>query len=85
MTQRAAFYVKGGAGERLPAASRGNARRAFLATFPGNATVAPLLFKNEGYYVSGGVWETWTTTGAPATVPPSGHTLTNLQHTLLQQ
>lgn len=37
-------------------------------------------FKNVGWYAAGGVFEEWITTGVPGTVPPSGHTLTNVQH-----
>jgi hypothetical protein len=31
-------------------------------------------YKMRGYYVAGGVWETWVSTGSPGS-PPSGHTL----------
>lgn len=37
-------------------------------------------FKNVGWYVAGGVFEEWITTDTPGTVPPSGHTLINVQH-----
>ena len=35
-------------------------------------------YKMRGYYVAGGVYETYTTIGAPSETPPSGHTLTNV-------
>jgi len=41
-------------------------------------------YKNQGWYAAGGVYETWISYGAPITTPPSGHTLTQLQHTPLQ-
>lgn len=33
------------------------------------------LFLMRGYYVSGAVWEVWTSRGSPSLTPPSGHTL----------
>lgn len=49
------------------------------------AAIANTLYKNQGYYVAGAVFEEWITSGAPNTVPPSGHTLTEISYTVLQQ
>lgn len=84
MAAKAGYYVKGGAGEGVPSGSRGNSRSGYLVTFPGNAITAPVDFKNEGWYAAGSAWETWITSGDPGTIPPSGHTLTFLQHLILQ-
>lgn len=42
------------------------------------------LYKNEGWYATGSVWEEWTTPTAPSTSPPSGHTLAFIQYLVLQ-
>jgi hypothetical protein len=55
-----------------------------VARFVSGGTAALSIYKNEGYYVAGAAWETWLTSGDPSTVPPSGHTLTNTQHLVLQ-
>ena len=52
-----------------------------------NATVigdAPPIYKNQGYYVAGSVFEVWISTPLPSTFPPSGHTLADIQHTVLE-
>jgi len=52
-----------------------------------NATVigdAPPVFKNRGDYIAGGVQETWISTPLPSTFPPSGHTLANIDHDILE-
>lgn len=41
---------------------------------------AVVRYKNDGYYVAGSVWESWVTNDNPSSTPPSGHTLTQLQH-----
>lgn len=48
------------------------------------AAVANAIYKNHGWYAAGSVWEVWVTSGAPSTVPPSGHTLTNIGFVVLQ-
>ena len=35
-------------------------------------------FKMRGWYVIGGVYEVWTSTGTPNLTPPSGHTLLDI-------
>lgn len=48
-------------------------------------TTAPVYkYKNRGWYVAGGVEESWVTVGAPSTVPPSGHTLIGIDYVVLQ-
>lgn len=37
-------------------------------------------FKNIGWYATGSVYEEWISDQAPSITPPSGHTLTNIQH-----
>lgn len=44
----------------------------------------PPIYKNQGYYVTGSVFEEWISVGAPSTFPPSAHTLIDIQHVLLQ-
>jgi hypothetical protein len=41
-------------------------------------TLGVLYFQMRGYYAAGAAFETWTTTNAPSTSPPSGHSLTGL-------
>lgn len=38
------------------------------------------VYRNLGWYADGSTWESWTTLRRPSTSPPSGHTLTLLQH-----
>ncbi len=48
--------------------------------------VSPTLvpqFKMTGYYVTGSVYETWTSYDYTNTTPPSGHTLTNVTYVRL--
>ena len=53
--------------------------------FPTTGTnIVNLIFKNQGWYATGSVFEEWITSPAPGTVPPSGHTLTDIQHLVLQ-
>lgn len=49
------------------------------------AAVANLVFYNQGWYNTGGVFETWETSGDPNTTPPSGHTLLDVGFVVLQQ
>ena len=42
--------------------------------------VIPLQFKNQGWYGVGSAYETWLTLLAPDLLPPSGHTLADVQH-----
>ena len=44
----------------------------------------PKRWKNDGWYAAGTVWESWVTNDNPSTTPPSGHTLTQLQHVQLR-
>lgn len=85
MTARNGYLATGGAGQALPSGTRGNARRGTLAAFAANASIAVVSYKNEGWYAAGSTWETWITADAPATSPPSGHTLTFLQHVVVAQ
>ena len=55
----------------------------YLVTFPLGVFNTD-LFKNQGYYVAGSVYEEWVTTTAPSTTPPSGHTLTQIQYVPLE-
>lgn len=61
-------------------APRQGARQGAVAGHVSGATIELANYKNEGYYAAGTVWETWITSGEPQTVPPSGHTLTFVQH-----
>lgn len=46
--------------------------------------VAPTkLYKNQGWYTAGGIYESWISS-TPGGSPPSGHTLTNIQFVPLQ-
>jgi hypothetical protein len=48
-----------------------------------SSSTTSVVYKNTGYYVTGAVYESWTTVGAPANTsvnPNTGHTLTNLSH-----
>lgn len=77
VTQRAGNWISSTILPRQGAPHGG--RVGALRTFPGSIA-SQELFKNEGWYAAGGVWEVWTSLLAPETVPPSGHTLTLLQH-----
>lgn len=68
----------------LHAAHRQSGRGGSLARFVSGAITALVTYKNEGWYAAGAAWETWLTSGDPSTVPPSGHTLTYLQHMTVQ-
>ena len=70
--------------DALHAAHRQSGRGGSLARFVSGAITASVTYKNEGWYAAGAAWETWLTSDAPATVPPSGHTLTYLQHMTVQ-
>jgi hypothetical protein len=48
------------------------------------AVVANVIYKNHGWYTTGSVFEVWVTSGAPSTVPPSGHTLSDIDFVVLQ-
>lgn len=51
-----------------------------------NATVLGVpaaKYLNYGYYVAGSVWESWITSEAPSTTPPSGHTLSFIKNILI--
>jgi hypothetical protein len=70
------------------AGSPGSARinqghNGFLVTFP-TGVFNITLYKNEGWYATGGVWEQWTTATSPSSTPPSGHTLTFVEYIVLQ-
>lgn len=80
MTARDGGYISGGAGESLPSSGRSGRRRGYLAGFAGTTFSAPTVWKNEGFYTSAGAWEAWLSVSEPSTTPPSGHTLTLLQH-----
>lgn len=41
------------------------------------------IYKNQGWYAAGSAFEIWITSPYPTTAPPSGHTLTDIQHQLL--
>jgi hypothetical protein len=45
----------------------------------------PPIYKNQGYYVAGSVFEEWISVGAPNTFPPSAHTLADVQHVQLEE
>ncbi|HSX21504.1 MAG TPA: hypothetical protein VLE97_01865 [Gaiellaceae bacterium] len=45
---------------------------------------SPPIYKNQGWYAAGSVFEVWVSTPLPSTFPPSGHTLTDIEHTILQ-
>lgn len=55
----------------------------YLVTFP-TGVFNITLYKNEGWYATGSVWEQWITTTAPSTSPPSGHSLTFTHYMVLQ-
>lgn len=86
MTLRNGDYITGGAGELLPSSSE-TARGRFN---PGEIILQPTgtfnitLYKNEGWYATGSLYEEWITATAPSTTPPSGHTLTFIQYFPLQ-
>jgi hypothetical protein len=48
------------------------------------AVVANVIYKNHGWYSTGSVFEVWVTSGSPQTVPPSGHTLADVDFVVLQ-
>ena len=78
---------KGGSGAEFePSASEtrlGGFYNGSLDTFPTGVFNID-LFKNQGYYVAGSVYEEWVTPTAPSTTPPSGHTLTQIQYVPLE-
>lgn len=85
MTARDGYFLGGvvvapqlGGNEGTVSADNG-----YLAVFGIVTTTAPPTYKNQGWYAAGAVWESWVTTGAPSTAPPSGHTLTNLSYVVL--
>jgi hypothetical protein len=41
-------------------------------------------FKMTGYYMTGSVYESWTSYRYPNLTPPSGHSLTNITYVQLQ-
>lgn len=41
------------------------------------------IYKNTGFYVAGGVRESWISYGMPSATPPSGHALANVEWELL--
>jgi hypothetical protein len=49
------------------------------------AGVIQNIYKNQGWYAAGSAFEEWVTSGAPSTVPPSGHTLSDISFVVLQQ
>jgi len=55
----------------------------FLVVTSTAANVVNVIYKNQGWYAAGSVLEEWVTSGAPSTTPPSGHTLTQLQHLVI--
>jgi hypothetical protein len=46
---------------------------------------APPIYKNQGWYATGGVFEEWISVGLPSAFPPSAHALTELTFVVLQQ
>lgn len=83
MTQRAGSFVPGLI-ESLRSARKQGAHGGAIQSFVSGGVAVLNIFKNEGWYAAGSAWETWITAGSPGTVPPSGHTLTFLQHVVLQ-
>lgn len=86
MTLRDASLLVGGAGEFLPSATQTHiaGNPGYVISLPGTATAVVYKYKNRGWYVAGGVEESWVTVGAPSTVPPSGHTLIGIDYVVLQ-
>lgn len=82
MTQRAGALVPQLI-ESFRAAPKQGARGGSLARFVSGGVSALTIYKNEGYYVAGSVWETWLTSDAPSITPPSGHTLAFQQFIVL--
>lgn len=88
MTTRNLFYAGAGSGattvvltETVATKIRGDPL--FLSVVTA-AAVANVIYKNQGYYAAGGVYESWITSGAPSTAAPSGHTLTGYSFVVLQ-
>lgn len=73
-----------GVAENFASALRGSFGGGVLV----NAVVigsSPPIYKNEGYYSTGTIWEVWITIGAPSTFPPSAHALSYIHHDVLSQ
>lgn len=74
-------YSVGVVAEQLWSAARETGRAGMLAALPTGVPIPqPKRWKNDGWYAAGAVWESWVTNDNPSTTPPSGHTLTQLQH-----
>jgi hypothetical protein len=41
-------------------------------------------YLNSGYYVTGSVYEYWITYNTKGSVPPSGHSLVNVQYVIIK-
>lgn len=82
MTQRAGSLIPGLIGSFRHARKQG-AHGGAVQSFVSGGLTALDVYKNEGWYAAGSAWETWITSGDPSSVPPSGHTLTFLQHMVL--
>jgi len=56
----------------------------FLIVTSTAADVVNVIYKNHGWYSTGSVFEVWVTSGSPQTIPPSGHTLSDVDFVVLQ-
>jgi hypothetical protein len=79
MTQRAGSLISQLIDAFVSSPKQG-ARSGSLDSFVSGGVAILYIYKNEGWYAAGSAWETWITSGAPQTVPPSGHTLAFEQH-----
>lgn len=87
MTNRAGYYETGTTDTTLNFSTEFTHRGGddgFIVLNSGATQAQILYFKNQGYYVSGAVFEEWVTTSAPQTLPPSGHTLADTQYQVLE-
>lgn len=82
-TQRPGAYQTGGPVNFFYESPREDGRGGFLIE---NTSAVPnlLKFKNQGWYAAGTTYETWVTTIAPNTLPPSGHTLADISFVILE-
>lgn len=53
-----------------------NAEESARLPTPPTPSTTQATFKMTGWYATGNVYETWTSSGTPNISPPSGHTLT---------
>jgi len=79
MTARAgSFYNVQPSAPSAAAGLRGRSGGAFYSQ-----QVNTGIFKNQGWYSTGSVFEVWISYGTPSIAPPSGHTLTQIHHVRL--